>query len=243
MPETITVPQPLLSVESFTRKDFIRIYGAETGQTLENAVIYALRKLLENGTVQRAGWNRYSAQGQKRRYQNHYTEETVKAVNQIEQEYDGLSFRVFELFQLNPLMNHQIAHNTIFIYVENGFTDYVFDSLKKVFPGRVMLKPSVEEYYRYFVDNGIVIGKLVSETPKGEGVFWHSNLETVLVDIVADKLLRHIVPIGEYRNIFTESFSRYLLDEKSMCRYARRRGAEKKICGFLEQTFPGHRRG
>lgn len=243
MQEKYIVPQALLSIESFTRREFVQAYSAKTGQTSEEVVIYALKKSLKNGTIQRIGRDKYSALGQKRRYRNQYTEESLKAVNQIEQEYDGLSFRVFELFQLNPFVNHQIAHNTIFIYVENGFTDYVFDSLKKVFPGRVLLRPSVKEYYRYLVDNGIVIGKLISETPRGEGSFWHSNLETILVNTVVDKLLQHIIPTSECQNIFKEAFNHYLLDEQSMCRYARRRGAEQKLRGFLEQAFPGRRRG
>lgn len=82
--------------------------------------------------------------------------------------------------QLNAFVNHLIAHNTVFVYVENELVDFVFDTLHRTYPGQVMLKPTVDSYYRYLVDNEIVVGRLPSETPKGHDVPWHSRLEKIL---------------------------------------------------------------
>ena len=98
-----------------------------------------------------------------------------------------------------------------------------------------MLKPSTTEYYRYLLDDEIVVGRLPSESPKGLERPWETRLEKVLVDIAVDKLLSQIVSTGEYRNIFADSIDRYFLDTKAMFRYAKRKGAEKKFRAFLEK--------
>ena len=101
-------------------------------------------------------------------------------------------YHIFEMMQLNQFMNHLVAHNTIFFAVENALVDYVFDALKKEFSGRVMLKPSLEMYYRYLQDNEIVVGRLPSETPKGIAGPWHARIEKILVDVMTDKLISGI---------------------------------------------------
>ena len=83
-------------------------------------------------------------------------------------ESDIDSFRIFELVQLNEFVNHQIAHNVIFVSVESGWGSYVFDSLKDQYVGKILLNPSVEIFHQYWSDDMIVIQKLVSESPKGE---------------------------------------------------------------------------
>ncbi len=148
---------------------------------------------------------------------------------------DGLDFQVFELRQLNRFMNHQMAHNTIFVAIENDLVDYVFESLWKTYPGRVMLKPKADQYYRYRQDDEIVVGRLPSETPKGIDEPWMSRLEKILVDVFTDKLVSQIVPDGEKEAIIDGAFSDYMLDENTMIRYAKRKGAEKKMQKVLTE--------
>ena len=157
---------------------------------------------------------------------------------EIKTEYPDVDFRIFELIQLNSFVNHQIAHNTIFISVENDVIDFVFDSLRQKYPGRIMLKPRLEEYYRYLVDNQLVLIRLPSESPKGLNQPWESKLEKILVDISVDKLISRIVSPGEYENIFPEAFSRYHIDLNSMFRYSRRKGAIDKFTAILKEYVP-----
>ena len=66
----------------------------------------------------------------------------------IEEQYPELDFRIFELVQLNEFVNHQIAHNVIFVSVESGLGAYVFDSLKERYTGKILLNPSVETFHQ-----------------------------------------------------------------------------------------------
>ena len=55
------------------------------------------------------------------------------------------------------------------------------------------------------------------------------------MDISTDKLISRIVPNGEKREIYTGAFSEYYIDTDIMLRYARRKGAEKKIQNILNE--------
>lgn len=189
------IPHALQSTNSFSRQEFTDAMVSSYGLT-EPQVAYDLKKRLDQGSIVRVGWGRYSFP-KKRIYRHQYSNSAIDVVKMISDEYDGLDFQVFELRQLNSFMNHQMAHNTIFISIENDLVDYVFDALWKIYPGRVMLKPKVDQYYRYRQDDEIVVGRLPSETPKGFDKPWMSRLEKVLVDVFTDKLVSRIVPDGE----------------------------------------------
>lgn len=224
--------------ELFSKEQFRHYYQEGIGGSSDEAISYALRKMLGSGAIVRVGWNSYSVPQEKRIYQHIYSDRSCAIAESIQEEYLDARFQIFELIQLNNFMNHQIAHNSIFVFVENELVDFVFDSLNRIYPGRVMLKPSLEHYYRYLQDDEIVIGRLPSESPMGLVKPWYCRLEKILVDIAVDKLLANIVPSGEIENIFEEAFSRYLIDEKTMIRYAKRKGAEKKLIKFLKEFAP-----
>lgn len=221
---------------TFSRDEFYAAIQNSSGMLLkEDALAYSLRKSLSDGDIVRVSWNQYALPAGKQIYRHDYSEAAKDIAIKMQEVFSDVRFQIFELIQLNEFVNHLIAHNTIFLYVENDVVDYAFDALKQEYSGRIMLKPSSTEYYRYVVDDEIVVGRLPSESPKGQGQPWESRLEKILVDIAVDKLLSQIVPAGEYRNIFTDSIDRYFLDTKGMFRYAKRKGAEKKFRDFLEK--------
>ena len=229
----------LLAVqESFTREDFYNAYSLKVGGTSEDAIAYALRRYLSDNRIIRVAWNKYALPGEKRIYRHSYSAEAMNLVTVLEGRYPDLLFQVFEMTQLNSFVNHLIAHNTIFLSVEGELIDFVFDSLKEDYPGLVMLKPRIEDYYRYVRDDEIVILRLPSGTPKGLNEHWQSRLEKILVDIAIDKLISKIVPSSELHNIFEGAYERYLISMDVMMQYARRKGAEKKLEGFLAEYLP-----
>lgn len=219
----------LSEMDQFTRRDYYDAYISEHGDRTHNVLDYALRKEIAEGTIVHVGRNQYTYSNAKRVYSYVYSEQARYVAEDIQQEYPYIDFRVFELTQLNVFVNHLFAHNTIFVSVENDVIDYVFDTLRDKYPGRIMLKPKADEYYRYLVDDQIVIQRLPSESPKGIEEPWQSRLEKILVDITVDKLLSEIVSESEYSSIFTQAFARYLIDTGAMIRYANRKGAGKKF--------------
>lgn len=222
----------------FTRADYLAAIRENNAQLSEEALAYRLREDTAEGKIIHIGRDMYVYPGDKQIYSHPYSEASRTVVNEIQGEYPDTVFQVFELIQLNSFVNHLYAHNTIFISVENDLTDYVFDSLRRKYPGRVMLKPSPDHYYRYLVEDQIVIQRLPSEAPKSDSAAWQSRLEKILVDISVDKLLTGIVSSGELGTIFDEAFEHYYLDIKTMYRYARRRGALEKFKLVFREYAP-----
>ena len=225
--------EKLIDLNRFTRKEFYDAYSEETGDKTADALDYALRREIAKGTVIHIGRNQYTFEKSKRVYEYSYSEEAKLVVRIIEQEYPQVDFQIFELVQLNEFVNHLFAHNTIFVSVENEAVDYVFDSLRNAYPGKVLLKPKADDYYRYLVEDQIVILRLPSESPKGVDEPWKSRLERILVDITVDKLLSQMVSTGEYEAIFSQASDRYVLDVAAMKRYANRKGAGKRFSRYL----------
>lgn len=230
--------EKLYEKETFTREEYYVALQDERGALSEDAISYLLRKEVENGNIIHIGRDQYAYMNGKHVYEYDYSELASKVASDILKEYPDADFRIFELVQMNQFVNHQIAHNTIFVYVENDLVDYVFDTLKHDYQGKILLKPTVKEYYRYLVEDEIVILRLPSETPKGAGNTWGSRLEKVLVDICADKLLSNIISDTEYEVIYDEAFRKYFVDVKAMMRYARRKGAYDRYRKFLETYAP-----
>ena len=225
------LPSALRDIGTFSRREFTRTMVINYGMT-EPQVAYDLKKRLDRGELVRAGWGKYSLP-MKRVYAHHYSDASMDVVKTINESYEGVDFQLFELIQLNDFMNHQIAHNTIFVTIENDLIDYVFESLWKAYPGKVMLKPKLEQYYRYLQDDEIIVGRLPSDTPKGVDAPWMSRLEKILVDVFTDKLISAIVPEGEKEMIINGAFNDYLVDQDTMLRYAKRKGTERRIMKVL----------
>ena len=228
------MPNNLIKSLTFSRSEFEREMKKAYGLNMQQSK-YDLQKKLDQGTIVRVGWNQYSANADKRRYSYTYSTEVTDVITAVENNYYDLGFRIFELRQLNQFVNHLIAHNVLFVSVENEMVEFVFDTLNRLYPGKVLLKPHLEMYYRYQQDNTIIVSRLPSEAPKGFDHPWETRLEKMLVDILVDKLIGGIVPEGEKQGIIDRAFSDYLVDEATMIRYAKRKGAEKKLRAALKE--------
>ena len=221
--------------ENFSREDFIAAF--ENKNRTKASGKYRFQKLLSNGVIYRVGRNQYRmSEDSKSHYSYHYSELALDIAKEIEALYPELDFRIFELVQLNEFVNHQIAHNVVFVFVESGLGSYVFDSLKEQYVGKILLNPSVETFHQYWTDNMIVIKKLVSESPRGEGTVWETRLEKMLVDLVSDKLLLSSVSSGEYDGVFHQAFRDFCIDESRLFRYAKRRNAKNKVLLHINKT-------
>ena len=220
----------LLDVTRFTRKELLESFRM-AGYMLSEASFYKkVEELVKNGQIIRVGRNVYSLPDDKRlTYEYKYSELAEEVAQEIAQQYPYVNFSIFEFVQLNDFVNHLIAHNVIFLSVEADIMDFVFETLRDKYPGKVLINPTVEIYHQYWSDNMIVLGKLTTEAPKGQKASWHTRLEKMLVDIMAEPLLLASISRAEYPHIYEDAFDRYIVDENGLFRYATRRKVTKKI--------------
>ena len=233
MTDTSAILDMIGSKNSFTRSDLQAVMeecGYRTSGSITNHMI---TKMLAAGEIARIGRNRYCVSDSLRTYQFPHSGFAISVADEIINAHPYLDFRIFELVQLNEFVNHQIAHNIVFVSVEGELEADVFNTLWEKHKGSVLLKPDADELFRYMNEDMVVIIKLPTESPKGTSVFWDTRLEKMLVDIAVDKLLRKVIYSGEYPTIYQNAFHKYAIDTNAMVRYARRRGAIKKYRDFL----------
>lgn len=224
----VAFPKALIKKKEFSKKEYIDCFAKCYSMTVPQ-INYDLKKRIEDGSVIKIGWGKYAIPTSRRVYKYAYSDIVYEIAEILDTEYYSLDFQITELKQLNSFVNHQIAHNTIFVFVEKDYIDYVFDTLWKRYSGRVMLKPKAEDYFRYLQDDEIVVLRLPSQSPKGIEQPWMSRLEKIIVDTYTDKLIEKIVPDSEKSAILETSFHDYAIDLGTMKHYAKRKGAEKEI--------------
>ncbi|MBQ9663312.1 MAG: hypothetical protein IJV40_09200 [Oscillospiraceae bacterium] len=218
----------------FGRQEVWQVLNEGSSSYSLNTANALLQRYLKSHQVARVGRNKYTvAVGGLELYAHQYSELATNVAEKIVRDHPFLDFAIFELIQLNRFVNHQIAHNVVFVSVEGDLGDFIFDGLKSSYPGHVLKNPSVEIYDQYWTDDLIIIDRLVMEAPKGTDEKWHTCLEKLLVDLLTEPLYREIIHQGEYPAIFRDAFTRYVIDESKMLRYARRRNAEEKLKDFI----------
>ena len=235
MVETEFILEKLAKYPTFNRADLHLIMALNNVKTTDNIVNHMIKRMIDNRDIIRIGRNQYKLSGSKKIYQFPHSEQVIILADEIIKAHPFLDFRLFELIQINEFVNHQVANNIIFLFVEGGLETDVFNTLFENHRGSILLKPSIEELYRYMTDDIIVIEKLPSESPKGINAFWDTRLEKMLVDIVVDKILSKVVYKGEYQVIFHDAVEKYAIDKNVIVRYLRRRGAYEKFLKFISE--------
>lgn len=155
----------------------------------------------------------------------------IKQLNEILK--NQFPFAVFCFWSSNVLMSfmHHIPNlNFIYIDVENGVAESVFNFLKNNQKKSIFFRPSKEEYNRYITGTqAIIVRQLVSESPLQtiENV-QTPTLEKVLVDIAGDvefDFLQGAEITYFYRNVL----ERHKINERKLLRYASRRGRREEV--------------
>lgn len=222
---------------TFSRAD-LKERIEESGKAISEASFkLELQKLLKEGAIVRVGRNKYCvAKDGVEPYTYEYSDDAKAVAKILNEKFPYLDFTIMDFVQLNEFVNHQLAHNVIHVSVEEDLGEFVFDALKEKYPGKVLINPTPEIYHQYWYDGMIVVGKLVSEAPMGKKEKWNTRIEKLLVDVATNAILLSSVCEAELINIYEEAFAKYVIDESCMFRYAKRRGAEKKIREFIKKN-------
>lgn len=220
---------------SFSRNDLLEAItslGSDMGEALFKAT---LQKLLKSEAIVRVGRNAYCIPDTNVHIYNYnYSDLACEVAKQVAKDFPYLDFTIMEYIQLNAFVNHQLAHNIIFLSVEADLGNFVFDKLKEIYPGKVLIYPTPDIFHQYWYDGMIVIEKLVSEAPMGVKQRWHTRLEKLLVDVMTDPLLIDSISEAERPVIYENAFEQFIIDESCLFRYANRRGAGEKIRDFIK---------
>lgn len=186
------------------------------------------------GRLLRIARDRYIAYGSGLvRYSWDYSDEAQNIVSEICAKTSDLRMSVFEIRQLNEFVNHLYGLNAIFVSVADHAADFVFSDLQEAHVGRILLRPSLDEFYRYQMDGTIVLLDMPTEAPGCSRSQWQCAIEKCLVDLFAEPLLKNMVSPLELPNVLNGVFEKYAVNESAMFRYAKRRGVDSDIRAFI----------
>ncbi len=223
----------ILSHPNFSTEEFFLTLQSEKPDIGRSTVYKLLKNLCEQNRISRAGRGRYIS-SIKKNYDYPLSETAKEIAILIKDNFPLVNFQIWELYQMNEFINHQIAHNTIIIDVENMLDDTIFNFLFGKYP-HVLLNPSSEEYYKYVGDKTIVVKKLISEAPASVNEFNLASLEKILVDLFGKGISGSLISRSEYKAILEDSFKRYRINTAMLFRYARRRGNADRIREYIHE--------
>lgn len=238
LPKDITMTTLTLPTEksSFSRKELFNYLVQQKPELTQNSFKWMLADLIKNKCLYKISSDSYSTVPcNKNLYKPFYSDDCTKLLLHLTEFYPDINFVVFESFLLNEFVNHQISQNTIVIMVEKDSYEFIFDHLNSEYEGRVLLSPDKETLNRYWTSNCIIVESLISESPIYTEAPHKINMEKLLVDIVADKIIPRLFTHSEYELIFEEVFARYNIDSNKVKRYAKRRNAWEKISIYMKE--------
>ena len=87
---------------------------------------------------------------------------------------------------MNEFLNHQIAHNKLFLEVKNVGCEFVYSKFTEDYEARILLRPSTKELFLYGIDNGIIIFRYARRRNRADIIYHFLKEETdveVLVEV------------------------------------------------------------
>jgi hypothetical protein len=227
----IGVNQFLAAHSSFTTAEFMEMLRGENPDIGRSTVYYLLKKLSDGKQITKIGRGHYTVTEKKNyAYELSQTAKDISAL--VQSEFPLVEYQIWELYQLNEFVNHQLSRNTIFVEVESMQDESVFNRLFELYP-HVLLNPDIDEYYRYAGEETVVVQKLISESPPPYGGFRQAALEKLLVDLFSKSLTGSLISKSEYRAIYEDCFRKYRINQTKLLRYARRRKVEQSILDYI----------
>ena len=225
-----------INKDSFTRRDVFDAASSACDDFKESDMRNLMEAMLVGGSIVRIAHNRYvRKESSKQEYKPVYSDEAKKLIKDVKEKYPYLSFQVWEITWFNEFLNHLVAHNRIFLDVENDGCEFVYSSLADDYGGRMLLRPSVKELQYYIQTDSIIVERLVSESPKGRNDAYEVPIEKLIVEMFANKILMRMISKGDYPEALETIFEKYNVDQIKMLRYARRRNRKDELVNYIKE--------
>lgn len=227
----------------FSREKLKTFYKAHKKDLKDSSFSWIIYHLCEDKVIQRLGYNMfqlYNDETIRNLYNPTLSEALLKISDSVAAKFPLLTFSIWEFWMLNEFLNHQFEKNAIVIDVEKLFEESVFEAIKTGFDLPVLYKPNQRDLDLYSGYVTVLVFPLTREAPKNNKAQTIAPLEKILVDLFANKTLQSVISFGEYPNIYEGAFSKYLIDEKALFRYARRRKIDEDIRKFIHSKTSIH---
>lgn len=159
-----------------------------------------------------------------------------------------LKVSYFDSSIFNSLSSLQSIKSYIFVGVESYAVNYLLDKMEKS-NKKTITTNDLAKLRKLFsgvhFDFDYVIKTINVDTPlfkKRSDYFYYPKLETLLVDLFADKTLYNLYS-SEIENIYINAFRGYAIKINTIFRYAEKKGVKEKIMSLLDYISFDIKRG
>ena len=206
----------------FSSSDLYQLYLKNYGEINRKSISWIIYRLKKEKKISHIGRNRYiqSTQNNIVYFNYDFSKKTEKILKLIS---DDLECQIWETSILNRYLNHQLTTNIIFVEVEKGFEEYLFDIIWSKENQIVLTNPDTKIFNQLISDNMIVIMNLISETVSNTYDKRKISVEKLIVDLYANPYLKFFIDTSEYQDIIDTLMERYVVNKSTLNRYAKRR--------------------
>ena len=216
--------------KQYTRRELYNLIADDMAEYSYNSFNWDLQRMLAGGEIYRSGRNSYKIGNTDRKnYTSKYSERAEEIIAFMENNYSDTEYSLFETSMLNEFLNHQIAKNTVSLYVEKELSEFVFRDMSDLIVENILFKPKKDDLRKYWKPDTIIIVDRISEAPRGKEKRYDTPLEKLFVDLIADVALMNMYSKSEYPEMLHIANDKYYIDTKKLFRYARRRGKFQEI--------------
>jgi hypothetical protein len=200
---------------------------------------YLINSLINQNLIKRTGYGKYTLNEKRRHYQPEIREKEKEIYQLLTTKKPLLNHCIWRTSIVNEFTLHQAGIFSIFVETEKIGIETVFDLLRDHYDN-VYIQPSDEVFDRYtsYQNDAIIVLPIVSEAPiiYIEGIRTIS-IEKLLVDLVRETKLLEAFQGAELSYIYREVFSKYLINQPKMLRYASRRGIKQEVEHRINQIL------
>lgn len=216
---------------SYCREDLFHILSSEKTDLSDSTFRWTLYNLLQDQKLFKTDYDTYVTVSPKvlPSYKPYYSSKADSLIKKLSEQYPELIFVVFESVLLNEFLNHQIAQNTIYVHVEKDVSSYIFDILQENNTGRVLYRPGIKDFDRYWKRDCVVVLDLISQSPLSQDRPHEITAEKMLVDIISEKSIAATFSPSEVPDVYENVMQSYQIDRRKMNRYAGRRGKASEV--------------
>jgi hypothetical protein len=222
--------QSELSLDALRHYFKIRVPGIP-----DATIRWRLHEMVEAGILSRAGRGLYQFDTAKT-YIPQISPRVSKISRFLKKQFPLISYCVWDSGLLNEFAQHLSSYQFILVDVERDVIESVYYKLKEEFSG-TFLRPSESLLNDVLPDFRLplVVRNLTSESPISK----HEDIpvvtiEKMLVDIFCDPEFYYLVG-GERREVFSNAYYKYTINENKLLRYAARKGRRDEIQEYLRE--------
>lgn len=213
---------------TYSEEEIFNLIRNNNPSLSESSLKWLIYEMETKNQIQRIGKRKYISFGNMYSYE--YQSELTKKIDSfLYNEFPSVKAVIWESKQINEWINLLISKNIIFVEIETGIEDIVFDSLKNEFHTElILLNPNDETIYRYMKDDLIVVKSLFSRSPVKKNSH-KLLLEKLIVDLVSDKQLINLLGTSGIEDTILGIKNNYVINIEKMITYAKRRKVLNKL--------------